>query len=354
MHAPSVGEGLQARPVLELLRSPSLQTAYTFFSPSAERFAVGLADFVDYLPFDTSSAADRALDALVPAAIVFSKLDVWPTLVDHAAARHVRLGLISATLSPTSSRLHGVARALLHDAYARLDVVGAIAPEDAERLVTLGVRPDAITVTGDTRYDQVWARAQHPTRIRPDSRPTIVAGSTWPSDERLLLPAWRRTTSRLVIAPHEPTPKHMSAIETWARSERIPFARLDEPAAATADLVLVDRVGILGDLYSTADIAFVGGAFHSAGLHSVLEPAAFGVPVLFGPRYQHSRDAVSLLAQNAAATAATIDQLAARLSDWLADDHARRQAGDAAREAVRQGLGAALRSAALVERLLTG
>src|SRR5690606_8328976 len=110
-------------------------------------------------PFDTAADMRHALDALRPAALVFSKLDVWPVLVAEAAERGVPLGMISGTLAAGSSRRSGPAARLLGEAYRRLDLVGAIAADDAERLVELGVRPDAVRVTGDTRYDQVWDRA---------------------------------------------------------------------------------------------------------------------------------------------------------------------------------------------------
>jgi 3-deoxy-D-manno-octulosonic-acid transferase len=372
IHAPSVGEGLQARPILERLRAnrPDLQIAYTFYSPSARPFAdalrPALADFTDYLPFDTVAGANAALDALAPTALIFSKLDVWPVLVDRAATRHVRLGLISATLAPSSSRLNPIARAVLSDAYAHLDAVGAIAEGDATRLATLGVRPSTITVTGDTRYDQVWSRAHaakaahgdHSDRPRPihSNQRVLVAGSTWPSDESVLLDAWRTTPNRptLVIAPHEPTPAHLAAIERWAATAGIPTARLGAPTADRAELVIVDRLGVLGDLYGTADMAYVGGAFHAAGLHSTLEPAAFGVPVLFGPRYQASRDADLLIAAGAAHSVANRGDLIRWLTLWVADDTARRAAGQRAQDVVRQGLGAADRSVALIARLLGG
>src|SRR5439155_9372363 len=141
MHAPSVGEGLQARPVLRLarLRRPDIQLAYTHFSPSAARFAETLdVDFRDYLPFDTVGDARIALEALRPSALVYAKLDVWPVLTRAARAQGVRLGLISATLSRSSSRRSVAAGALLRDAYACLDVVGAIDAADADRLVQLG------------------------------------------------------------------------------------------------------------------------------------------------------------------------------------------------------------------------
>jgi 3-deoxy-D-manno-octulosonic-acid transferase len=368
MHAPSVGEGLQARPVIELLRAshPELQIAYTHFSPSAERFARSLGvDFTDYLPFDTPGDARAVLDALRPRAIVFSKLDVWPVLAREAAARGVRLGLTSATLSEASSRRGGVAASLLHDAYASLDAVGAIDPGDAERLVALGVRGDAIEVTGDTRYDQVWERAMRVDRsgelLAPltSERPTLVAGSTWPSDEAVLLPAWLElrgalSTARLVIAPHEPTISHLEPIERWAAESAVTLARLGTPAARSAEVVLVDRVGVLGDLYALADAAYVGGGFHSAGLHSVLEPAAFGAPVAFGPRFASSRDARLLEKSGGGAHARDAAELARIVSEWLGDRSARERAGGKARDIVRSGLGAAERSGALVERLLFG
>ena len=366
VHAPSVGEGLQARPVLEEFRRarPEVQLAYTHFSPSAASFAAGLdVDFRDYLPFDTVGDARAVLDALRPTALVFSKLDVWPLLVEAAAGRGVALGLISATLAGSSSRRAPVPSALLGGAYARLDAVGAIDPEDAARLVALGVRAGAVSITGDTRYDQVWARAQRADRDSPilaplrSTRPTLVAGSTWPADEGPLLDAWaalraRLPEGRLVVAPHEPTADHLAPIERWASRAGMRLARLGVEGAANADVVLVDRVGVLGDLYALADAAYVGGGFHAAGLHSVLEPAAFGAPVLFGPRHQASRDARLLLQAGGGATGATSAELLERLSAWLSDVGARRATGARARRVVEEGLGAARRSYALADGLL--
>jgi 3-deoxy-D-manno-octulosonic-acid transferase len=377
MHAPSVGEGLQARPVLERIRArhPDWQLAYTFFSPSAERFAASLdVDVADYLPFDTADAAQRLLDALRPTALVFAKLDLWPRLAEAASARGVALGMVSATLSEGSGRSGALARALLHDAYAALDAVGTIDVADGARLAALGVRADRVRVTGDTRFDQVAARAAATDRasallaplvpLMPlgdgtsadGARPTLVAGSTWPADETVLLPAWRALradvpTARLVIAPHEPTAPHCAPIESWARAAGLSFARLAE-ARAAHDVVLVDRVGVLGELYALATVAFVGGGFHAAGLHSVLEPAAFGAPVLFGPRHGNSRDAGLLIAARGAEAVADEATLTEALRIVLTEPDTRAHAGAAALQVVRTGLGAADRSTALVEQLV--
>ena len=366
MHAPSVGEGLQARPVLELFRRqrPDVQLAYTHFSPSALAFAASLdVDFHDYLPFDTRGDARVSLEALQPTALVFSKLDVWPVLALQASARGVRLGLVSATLSSGSSRRSRLAGALLRDAYARLDAVGAIDAIDADRLIALGARPGVVRVTGDTRYDQVWQRAQRTDRSAPllstlaSERPTLVAGSTWPADEEVLLAAWlevRRHVpdARLVVAPHEPTAAHLAPIERWGAEQRLRLARLGTDEAHDADVVLVDRVGVLGDLYAIAHVAFVGGGFHSAGLHSVLEPAAYGVPVLFGPQHQNSRDAGLLVVAGGGASVSDATSLCAHLRRWFRDPALRADAGMRARAMVRAGLGAARRSFELVDGLL--
>lgn len=367
MHAPSVGEGLQARPVLELARQrrPDLQLAYTFFSPSAERLAAGLdVDFADYLPFDTPGEGRRTLAALQPSALVFAKLDVWPLLCEEAQRRAVPLALVSATLSAASSRRSSAARALLGEAYAMLDAVGAISPDDAERLVAIGAKREVVQVTGDTRFDQVAARAAGVDRtsallapFAPNPRPTLVAGSTWPADERVLLPAWERVRdhvpgARLVIAPHEPTEAHLAPIERWGVDRRVDVRRLGAPNAAHAEVVLVDRVGVLGDLYVLATAAFVGGGFHDAGLHSVLEPAAFGAPVAFGPRHRNAREAELLVADGGGVVVRDVAETARQLIAWLGAPGDGARAGALARAMVEGGRGGAERNWRMVEALL--
>lgn len=376
-HAPSVGEGLQVKPVLEALRGthPDWQLAYTFFSPSAERLAQTMpVDFADYLPFDRPRAVREALDALTPAALVFGKLDVWPELTMAASAQHVRLGLISATVSPDSSRLAWPARRWGAPAFAALDRIGAISEADAERLMRLGARPETISVTGDTRYDSVAQRAARLDRGKPPFTAlaergvgafTIVAGSTWPSDERIVLPAFADMAARsdgrvrLVIAPHEPTASHLTGVIDAARRLHLPVpVLLSRYGAATAPepgaIVLVDQVGVLADLYALASVAYVGGGYHRAGLHSVLEPATFGVPICFGPRWQQSRDAAALIHGEAAVTLPE-DGPQALLAQWLRwrdDPSSRQRAGAAAAAVVQNGMGATIRTVALVRELL--
>jgi 3-deoxy-D-manno-octulosonic-acid transferase len=374
MHAPSVGEALQAKPVLETLRAehPDWQLAFTFFSPSAERLAKNLpVDVADYLPLDRTDEVRAALDALQPTALVFSKLDVWPELTLAAAQRGVKLGLISATVSPDSSRLRWPTRGWSAPAYRALDRVGTISEEDGERLELLGARGETIAVTGDTRYDSVAERAARLDKTREplarlaSAAPgtyTIVAGSTWPSDEAVLLPAFadllqQLPSARLLLAPHEPNPDHLAGI-----AERLKHLKLPRPVrlsqlehAKPGPVIVVDRVGILADLYALGDAAFVGGAYHRAGLHSVLEPAVFGVPTVFGPHWRMSRDA-TLLLEKGGAVALPSDGRHPLHSQWLVWHHdptARANAGKAGKQLIEEGRGASERTTALVQGLVT-
>jgi 3-deoxy-D-manno-octulosonic-acid transferase len=234
---------------------------------------------------------------------------------------------------------------------------------DAERLAWLGAPAERIRVTGDARYDQVWARAAAVDResalLAPlaSSRPTVVAGSTWPDDEAIITRAWRAVrkrvpNARLIIAPHEPAARVLQSLERWSLQSDFVFARLGASWQGQADVVLVDRVGVLGDLYSLADVAYVGGGFHGAGLHSVLEPAAFGVPVLFGPRHHANRDAGLLIAGGGGFSVTSPEEMAQRMIEQLSDKGAHAEAANRARALVQSGLGAAAKSAALVEQLL--
>ena len=377
VHAASVGEGLQAKPVLEALRAeaPSWQLAYTFFSPSAERLARTLpADVADYLPLDRPVDVAAVLDALKPTALVFSKLDVWPELTLAAARRGVKLGLISATVAPHSSRLRWPTRGWAEPAYRALDRIGTISEEDGRRLEQLGARRSALVVTGDTRYDSVAERAERFDRTRdpfarlaiaPAGTFTVVAGSTWPADEAVVLPAFQDLlaqvpNSRLVLAPHEPNPDHLAGITQLAAKLGLPrpvrLSQVAHTSPAPPPVIVVDRVGVLADLYALADVAFVGGGYHRAGLHSVLEPAVFGVPVAVGPHWHLSRDA-TLLLERGGAVALASDGRHALHSQWLVWHHdptTRKKAGDAGKKLVREGRGAAERTTALVKKLVAG
>jgi 3-deoxy-D-manno-octulosonic-acid transferase len=371
-HAASVGEGLQAQSVMAVLRRlrPESQIVYTHFSPSAEAFARSIeAAVTDYLPYDSRAAADRLVHALEPDLLVFSKLDVWPELATRAAAGGVTVALVAATVSPGSGRLRWPARPLLEPGYRAISAAGAISLEDARRLRLLGVADERIRVLGDPRFDSVLDRVR---AVSPDDAllqlgrgaPTMVAGSTWPADEAVLLQAFeavRRThpTARLILVPHEPTSSHLAQLEARSRTQGLLAPVRLSAAESAAQFILVDRVGVLAALYGTGSMAYVGGGFGRAGLHSVLEPAAWGIPVTFGPHWHNSRDA-GLLVDAGAAVALPVRQTAeaarvlqAHWESWIADEENRRSQGNKARLVVERGAGAAERNATLLAELIS-
>ncbi len=370
VHAPSVGEGHQARAVIAALRErrPEVQIAYTFFSPSALPFSRSvLADWTGYLPPDTGREMAGALDALRPDVVAFTKTEIWPNLTREAAARGIPTVLLSATLPERAGRLSLVGRTLLRPAHRRLARVGAISAGDGERFGLLGVPEARRTVMGDARFDQVSARAEAVDReagvverLRGAGDPVLVAGSTWPEDEARLIPAVaalrkRGTACRLVLVPHEPTDDHLDGAAARLSVHEVPHARLSEVEGedgSLPDCILVDRVGVLGDLYAAATVAYVGGGFGEAGLHSVLEPAAFGAPVLFGPRHENAREAAEMIAAGGALQVDSKLSLGELLERWTGDEELRAAAGEQARRYVEAGRGAAERGADILEALL--
>ncbi len=386
-HAASLGEGQQAVAVIDALRGlrPELQIVFTFFSPSAEHFARAVdADVATYLPWDMRGPIGRVLDHIRPACVVLTKAEVWPVLVMEAGRRGHAVAMIAGTMLDGSGRRRWPARAALDPAWRTLRRVCAVTEEDAARFIESGVAEAAIRVTGDPGVDSAVTRFEAADPGAPwlapfddPSPPTLVAGSTWKSDEDVLLPALETIRSsmpalRLIIAPHEPTQQHVSSLaerlsasgwqvrllseveEEWNRAggARRGAGRGREGQDGSGDAVIVDRVGPLAEMYRLATVAFVGGGFQRAGLHSVLEPAAAGAPVLFGPGGGRSGASKALVENGGAKIAADRDDLARLLREWLADQENRTRRGRAAADYIEAHRGAAERSAHLLHQLL--
>ena len=370
-HAASVGEGLQADSVLRHLSRlrPDCQVAYTHFSPSAESLAAGLTvDVADYLPYDLPQSVDRVLGALQPDLLVFAKVDLWPELATRASTTGTEVAIVAATVSRGSGRLRWPVRTLLTPGYKAVTAAAAISADDATRLARLGVPAERIRVLGDPRFDSVLDRVDRVDPADPLLRfgrgaPTMVAGSTWPPDEAVLLRAFvgvrrRNQEARLILVPHEPTEAHLNAIERKAAAAGLPSPVRLSAAVGPTPFLLVDRVGLLAALYGAGTMAYVGGGFGRAGLHSVLEPAAWSVPVAFGPRWRRSRDAELLLRARGGAslpsrvTRRAVAALETQWNEWISDEAGRRDQGRRARELVESGVGAAEKNAEMLVELL--
>jgi len=375
LHGASAGELLGAAPALrELAARRPHALLVTYFSPSGRTALPHLGpDFASPAPLDTASHLDRVLGTLRPELLVFAKLDVWPGMVAAADRAGVPTALINAVVRDGSRRSGVVARRLFRPVYASLDGVGAATEIDARRLRRLGVRREALSLTGDAAFDLALARADAALAEdgererfeailppRPPSGARLVAGSTWPRDEMALLDALRGGGMAIrwqpVLAPHRPTESRVRELLGLCRSRGRPAARWsdlvrtaveggragDVPAHAA---VVFDEMGRLAELYTAADAAYVGGGLGSGGLHNVLEPAAAGIPVLFGPR--HARGDAAALERAGGGSACPASRLESRLAAWL-DPTARRAAGIRARGVVEAGAGAGAAGATLL------
>lgn len=358
-HVSSVGEFEQARPVITAIarEHPGLPVVLTFSSPSGYDFAqrkekIGAGQtlhFVDYLPADFSGAMKFCLDCAKPRLLVLVKFDLWPNLIWEAKRRDIPTVLIDATLSPSSKRLTGPGRAFYRSIYSALDHILAISTDDADRFQRTLPGHEHIAVTGDTRFDRVMERWQHRAGTGVDlgsgDGQVIIAGSTWPRDEAHLLGALRTVLSRdasrrLIIAPHEPSEEHLRPLEQWAGEAGLSCRRATQGPGGTGErVVIIDTVGILAEAYRLGNIAFIGGAF-STGVHSVIEPAIAGLPVLFGPLHDNSFEALQLIERGGGFAVASEDEITARIIALLDDPAALAGAGAAAREYVETQLGA--------------
>jgi 3-deoxy-D-manno-octulosonic-acid transferase len=322
------------------------------------------ADRSDFLPLDERDTMTKVFDAVNPALLICSRGDLWPELASTAAARAVPIAIISATVRSSSRRLWAPVRRALQFVYQDVAWLGATSEGDAERWGRLGVPEASITVTGDTRHDQVLERTTLLQHVRPllqwsHGKATLVAGSTDAQDEKIILNAFLRVSVskpnvRLILVPHDCSQGRIHEVLATASRVGVDIEVWDGGSSLNArSCVVVNKVGMLSDIYATGEIAYVGGGFRRGGLHAVVEPAALALPVIVGPLYDHAGDAV-LLVKTGGATAlphqAPEDLLTRTWLHWLDQPAVRIDAGYKARGVLQQGASRAT-ATALLSRL---
>lgn len=354
-HVASYGEFEGARPLIERLTgSGRCRVAVSYSSPST-RMAVDNTTGIwarGYIPLDYLDRQLGLIGRLEPSVVLVAKHDIWPNMVRAAAALDVPFLWVNANFHPGSRRSLPVVR-VFHRAFTRhIKAVCAVSEEDAERARRLLAPGSELTAVGDTRYDRVRQRALsgaarfHSLKETLGSGPVIVAGSTWPPGERICWPAFaaiRRDhpDAKLVIAPHEPTAdalkRNRLAASHYGLDIRLFSAWSDGPISES--ILLIDRVGVLAELYAVGWMAYVGGGF-GRGVHSVLEPAAHGLPVTFGPRHYVSCEAGQLLQNGGGFVVKSAPELERLWRGWLSGPETYRQAAQAADGVVSSNEGA--------------
>jgi 3-deoxy-D-manno-octulosonic-acid transferase len=366
LHAVSLGEVTAAAPIVRALRErqPAAPLVLTTSTPTGR--ARGHALFgstveVRFLPYDTPGAVARFLARVAPRIGVILETELWPNLHRECARRGIPLVLANARLSARSVARYRRMGALVRGLLTENLTIAAQSGADAERFAALGAPAAQIHVVGNIKYDlridaALVERGRSLRRHYLGSRPVWVAGSTHPGEEEQVLGAHgeilrRHATALLVLVPRHP--QRFDAVAdllgrgAWRAVRRTGVTSVPPQA----NVLLLDTVGELLDFYGAADAAFVGGSLVPIGGHNLLEPAAFGVPVITGPSdFNAAAVASLLLGLGAARRVANADELARAVSDLVGDDAERRRVGDIARLAVDANRGSTERVLALIAR----
>ena len=301
IHAAS-GEIEYARPLIREFKKqfPKIPIVVTYSSPSAKKILIKMTDVDAWgpSPWDSIKACQNFLDRVRPRAVYFARTDVWPEISYQLHLKKIPSILFSATFAKNSSRLKGLTKFLTIWTLNQLTQVMVVSAEDQKELHGFGFQTSL--VTGDTRYDQVFYRLDHPQPVNQNSRPNpdfkiLVAGSTWPEDEIVLF-SWfvqsrMKNSVKLLLAPHEISSDRLLKITSFLKSKYIECQFYSENKPWTAAVLIVDQIGILAELYTWGTAAFVGGSFRKQ-VHSVMEPLACGLMVSVGPFHQNNREAL--------------------------------------------------------------
>lgn len=333
-HFASLGEFEQGRPVLEYIRKtyPGKKIVITFFSPSGYeiRKDTPLADAVYYLPLDTAANARKFIDAIQPEMAIFTKYEYWYHFFNELDHRHVPLYIISGIFRPGQVFFKWYGS--LHRKILSFVTYFFVQDETSKQLLqNIGV--NNVKVSGDTRFDRVWANAQAPGELKvvssfKNNHKLFIGGSTWPDDEKLVATLVLDYADwKFIIAPHEINEEKINTLITLLPdNSAIRYSQLDGAHLPLTNYqtLIIDNIGMLSSLYQYADIAYIGGGF-GVGIHNTLEAAAFGMPVVFGPNYEKFKEARDMVAQQIGFTITNEPELKSTVA-YLVEDNVRYKA----------------------------
>ncbi|MGN0258387.1 MAG: 3-deoxy-D-manno-octulosonic acid transferase [Bacteroides sp.] len=332
-HAASLGEFEQGRPLIEKIRArfPEYRILLTFFSPSGYEVRKNYrgADIVCYLPFDKPRNVKKFLDLVNPCMAFFIKYEFWKNYLDELHRRHIPVYSISSIFRKGQIFFKwygGTYRNVLRN----FDYLFVQNERSKRFLAKIGIH--RAMVVGDTRFDRVL-------QIRDEAKElplverfknhtmTFVAGSSWQPDEDLFIEYFNQHPEvKLIIAPHVIDENHLVEIISKLKRPYVRYTRADEQNVRKADCLIIDCFGLLSSIYRYGEIAYIGGGF-GVGIHNTLEAAVYGIPVIFGPKYQKFQEAVQLIEQKGAYSIKNYVELQVLLDRLLTDEHFLRETG---------------------------
>jgi len=346
-HCASLGEFEQGRPVIEAYRKqhPDHKILLTFFSPSGYEIRKNYegADYIYYLPLDTYYNAKRFIQIVRPKAAIFVKYEFWYFYLQALHRNSIPTYVISAIFRPKQIFFRwygGMFRRVLRT-YRQIFVQNQ---QSCDLLRAIGV--SNVTISGDTRFDRVADIANNVKNLPTvesfvGASSAIVAGSTWPADEAILAEyATANPSIKMIVAPHEIGEGHIQEIlAKFSALKTVRYTQTTPEEVATAQILIVDTIGILSSVYRYGTIAYIGGGF-GVGIHNTLEAATFGLPIVFGPNYQKFQEAKDLVSIKAAFSIESFAQLSEILNSLVNDAAMLESSSASSREYVRSHVGA--------------
>lgn len=357
-HAASLGEFEQGRPLIESLREqyPHYRILQTFFSPSGYEVRKNYkgADVVCYLPYDTPANSRLFLDIVQPEQVFFVKYEFWGNILGELKRRQIPTYLISGIFRERQAffKWYGSMLRPVLGTFRHMFVQD----EESKRLLGNIGFDQNVTICGDTRFDRVIAIQQQAKQYAwaetfSQDHFVLVAGSSWPKDEDILLDHFNRHPEmRLIIAPHEIHEEHIQGILSKLKRPVVRYSELKPhieaghmPSALDLlqgkDCIIIDAIGFLSSIYRYGQVAYIGGGF-GVGIHNTLEAAVYGMPVLFGPNHTAFREALGLIAAQGGFSIADAGQYESVMARFMTDAKALAEAGQKAGEYVQAESGA--------------
>ncbi len=347
-HAASLGEYEQGLPVIEKIKEkyPSYKIILTFFSPSGYEVRKNniVADATAYLPMDTKENVQKFLKLVHPEMAFFIKYEYWPNYLNELKKENTPTYLISGIFRENQLffKWYGQFYRNALNTFTYFFV-----QNEASKKLLLQLGKTNVAVSGDTRFDRVATILEKDNTLDfisefKNDTLTIVIGSSWPKDESLLINYINSTNHKLkfIIAPHNIKSEQIEQLKNSISKKTVLFSEKENKNLADFDVFIIDTIGILTKIYSYADIAYVGGGFGNPGVHNILEPATFGVPIVIGPNFSHFAEATALVNLGGCISIMNANELQNTFDSLISDNITRNKKGTICRDFVKTNTGA--------------
>lgn len=347
-HCASLGEYEQGLPVFEALKTkyPDYKIVLSFFSPSGYevRKNAKIANVVVYLPLDTKANAKRFLNLTNPDYIIFVKYEIWPNFLSEIKKRSLKAILISAVFRENQSFFKWYGGFMTSSLFAFEHI---FTQDENSKLLLKRIGYSEASISGDTRFDRVSNQLNTDNTIDfievfKNNKTCVVFGSTWPEDDKLYLDFINKNQDyKYVIAPHNIKPNYITSLKSQLKARTICYSEMNnEDDLSSHTVFILDTIGYLSKVYSYADIAYVGGAAGTTGLHNILEPAVFGIPIIIGKNYSKFHEAKTLISLGGVSSVPSSSALESNLKILLSNLTERKKQGKINKDFIEKNKGA--------------